>query len=405
MATQTRYAPDRGLTVRMTATMFLLGLVFVAFVALIIGIMSAAHASGASIILVALIFGGGSAFVSLFYSDKIALAAAGAREVSPKEAPELHGIVDRLCALADMDKPRVAIAPAMMPNAFATGRNSKNSVLCVTDGLLYHSGLTQEELEGVLAHELSHVAHKDVQVMTIASLLAIVAGLLVRFAFYSELFGGGRRGGNDGNAALLIPLIMLASAVVYAISFLLIRLLSRYRELAADRSGAMLTQNPSALISALTKVSKGMNRIPTQDLRAAEPLNAFYFAPAMKLSGGASLSAVFSTHPSLEKRIAQLSKIQRELGQPGADPRGIRYWASSTRSSAGASQSSPSLTTCSGSRRPRSSWRRRQASSPRAPARSASAPRKASRSLTSRRKSSNCSPWTTASRAAACLSR
>ena len=208
MATHTRYAPDRGLTVRMTATMFLLGLVFVAFVALIIGIMSAAHASAAAIILVALIFGGGSAFVSLFYSDKIALAAAGARVVTPKEAPELHGIVDRLCALADMDKPRVAIAPARMPNAFATGRNSKNSVLCVTEGLLYQSRLTQEELEGVLAHELSHVAHKDVQVMTYASLLAIVAGLLVRFAFYSELFGGGRRSNNDGNAALLIPLIM-----------------------------------------------------------------------------------------------------------------------------------------------------------------------------------------------------
>jgi heat shock protein HtpX len=310
----------------MTATMFLLGLVFVAFVALIIGIMTAAHASGAAIIVVALIFGGGSAFISLFYSDKIALAAAGAREVSPKEAPELHGIVDRLCALADMDKPRVAIAPAMMPNAFATGRNSKNSVLCVTDGLLYHTGLTQEELEGVLAHELSHVAHKDVQVMTVASLLAIVAGLLVRFAFYSELFGGGRRDSNDGNAALLIPLIMLASAVVYAISFLLIRLLSRYRELAADRSGAMLTQNPSALMSALTKVSQGMNRIPSQDLRAAEPLNAFYFTPAMKLSGGsgASLSALFSTHPSLDKRIEQLTKIQRELGQAGPDPRGIR---------------------------------------------------------------------------------
>jgi len=162
-------------------------------------------------------------------------------------------------------------------------------------------------------------------------LLAIVAGLLVRFAFYSEIFGGGRRGGNDGNAALLIPLIMLASAVVYAISFLLIRLLSRYRELAADRSGALLTQNPSALISALTKVSQGMNRIPTQDLRAAEPLNAFYFAPAMKLTrggggggGGASLSALFSTHPSLEKRIEQLSKIQRELGQVGQDPRGLK---------------------------------------------------------------------------------
>jgi heat shock protein HtpX len=327
MAARTRYAPDRGLTVRMTATMFLLGLVFVAFVALIIGIMTAAHASGASIILVAVIFGGGSAFISLFFSDKIALAAAGAQVVTPQQAPELHGVVDRLCALADMPKPRIAIAPARMPNAFATGRNSQNSVLCVTEGLLYHSGLTQEELEGVLAHELSHVAHKDVQVMTYASLLAIVAGLLVRFAFYSELFGGGRRS-NDGNAALLIPLIMLASAVVYAISFLLIRLLSRYRELAADRSGALLTQNPSALISALTKVSQGMNRIPTQDLRAAEPLNAFYFAPAMKLSGGRgggpSLSTLFSTHPSLDKRIEQLSKIQRELGQPGAEPRGLR---------------------------------------------------------------------------------
>jgi heat shock protein HtpX len=329
MATPTRYAPDRGLTVRMTATMFLLGLVFVAFVALIIGIMSAAHASAGAIIFIALVFGGGSAFVSLFYSDKIALAAAGARVVSPQEAPQLHGIVDRLCALADMPKPRVAIAPTRMPNAFATGRNSKNSVLCVTDGLLRYSDLTQEELEGVLAHELSHVAHKDVQVMTYASLLAIVAGLLVRFAFYSEIFGGGRRGGNNSQAALLIPLIMLGSAVIYAISFLLIRLLSRYRELAADRSGALLTQNPSALMSALTKVSSGMSQIPTQDLRAAEPLNAFYFAPAMKLTrggggGGMSLSALFSTHPSLEKRIEQLTKIQRELGQPGADPRSLR---------------------------------------------------------------------------------
>jgi heat shock protein HtpX len=331
MATHTRYAPDRGLTVRMTATMFLLGLVFVVFVGLVIGIMTAAHASAGAIILVAVIFGGGSAFISLFYSDKIALAAAGARVVSPNEAPTLHGIVDRLCALADMEKPRVAIAPTQMPNAFATGRNSKNSVLCVTQGMLQREFLTQEELEGVLAHELSHVAHKDVQVMTYASLLAIVAGLLVRFAFYSEIFGGGRRGGgNNSQAALLIPLIMLASAVVYAISFLLIRLLSRYRELAADRSGALLTQNPSALISALTKVSQGMNRIPTQDLRSAETLNAFYFAPAMKLTrgggggGGTSLSALFSTHPSLDKRIEQLSKIQRELGQVDSDPRGLR---------------------------------------------------------------------------------
>jgi heat shock protein HtpX len=297
----------------MTVTMFLLGLVFVAFVALLIGIMTAVNASGAAIVLVALIFGGGTAIISLFFSDKIALAAAGAVEVTPQQAPELHGIVDRLCALADMDKPRVAIAPTRMPNAFATGRNSKNSVLCVTEGLL-NGGLEKNELEGVLAHELSHVAHKDVQVMTVASLLAIVAALLVRFAFYSELFGGGRRS-NDQNALPIFLAIMVVSAVVYAISFLLIRLLSRYRELAADRSGALLTGQPSALASALRKVSNGMGRIPTEDLRTAQPLNAFYFAPAMKLNAGASLSTLFSTHPSLEKRIEQLEKIQRQLGQ------------------------------------------------------------------------------------------
>jgi heat shock protein HtpX len=315
MARTSRYAPDRGLTVRMTVTMFLLGLVFVAFVALIIGIMTAANASGAAIVLVALLFGGGTAIISLFFSDKIALAAAGAVEVTPQQAPELHGIVDRLCALADMDKPRVAIAPTQMPNAFATGRNSKNSVLCVTEGLLSpRLGLEKEELEGILAHELSHVAHKDVQVMTVASLLAIVAALLVRFAFYSELFGGGRRG-NDQNSFPIILVIMAVSAVVYAISFLLIRLLSRYRELAADRSGALLTGQPSKLASALQKVSSGMGRIPTEDLRTAQPLNAFYFAPAMKLNAGASLSTLFSTHPSLEKRIEQLEKIQRQLGQ------------------------------------------------------------------------------------------
>src|ERR1700758_5144261 len=278
MATHTRYAPDRGLTVRMTATMFLLGLVFVAFVALIIGILTAAHVSSGAIIFFALVFGGGTAFISLFYSDKIALSAAGAREVTPQDEPRLHAIIDRLCALADMDKPRVAVAPTDLPNAFATGRNSKNSVLCVTDGLMRR--LEDDELEGVLAHELSHVAHKDVQVMTVASLLAIVAGLLVRFAFYSELFGGGRRmgGGNNGNAALLIPLIMLVSIVVYAISFLLIRVLSRYRELAADRSGALLTGQPSQLASALQQVGGDIARTPTKDLResGAEALNAFY---------------------------------------------------------------------------------------------------------------------------------
>jgi heat shock protein HtpX len=326
MATRTRYAPDRGLTVRMTVTMFVLGLVFVAFVAALIGILAATKQSAGLIIFVAVVFGGGAAWISLFYSDKIALSAAGAQEVTPQQAPELHGIVDRLCALADMDKPRVAIAPTRMPNAFATGRNSKNSVLCVTQGLL-GLGLSKDELEGVLAHELSHVAHKDVQVMTVAGLLGIVAGLLVRFAFYSELFGGGRRGGNNGNAALLIPLIMLVSIVVYAISFLLIRLLSRYRELAADRSGALLTGQPSALASALQKVSGSMSRIPTEDLRKAAPMSAFYFAPAMKLHGGAGgdgLANLFSTHPSLDKRIAQLAKLQRQLNDTTPGAKGLR---------------------------------------------------------------------------------
>jgi len=312
---RTRYAPDRGLTARMTATMFLLGLVFVAFIAAIIGIGAATKTSDAVIVLFAVVLGGGFAIGSLFYSDKIALNTAGAREVSPQQAPELHGIVDRVCALADMPKPRVAISQSPMPNAFATGRNADKAVLCVTTGLM--NRLETEELEGVIAHELSHVAHKDVQVMTIASFLAIVAALLIRISFYGELFGGGRGRGsnNNGGAAIIFLILMAVSIVVYAVSFLLIRLLSRYRELAADRSGALLTGQPSALKSALIKVSQDISRIPTKDLRAAEPLNAFFFAPAMSLRGGTSLSTIFSTHPSLERRLAELDKVQRQLSQ------------------------------------------------------------------------------------------
>ena len=317
MAARTRYAPDRGLTVRMTVTMFLLGLVFVAFVAAIIGIGTAYGASSTAIVFFAVILGGGFAIGSLFYSDKIALATAGAHEVSPTDSPEaarLHGIVDRLCALADMPKPRVAIADTDMPNAFATGRNADHAVVCATKGIMRR--LENDELEGVLAHEMSHVAHKDVQVMTIASFLAIIAALLVRIAFYSELFGGGRRS-NDQNALPIMFILMIVSAVVYAISFLLIRLLSRYRELSADRSGALLTGQPSALKSALIKVTGDIGRIPTKDLRTAQPLNAFFFAPAMHLSGGSSskLANIFSTHPSLERRLAELDKIQQQLGR------------------------------------------------------------------------------------------
>jgi heat shock protein HtpX len=297
--------------------MFLLGLVFVAFIAAIIGIGGATHASTAVIVLFAVVLGGGAAIGSLFYSDKIALRTAGAVEVSPQQAPRLHGIVDRLCALADMPKPRIAIANSPMPNAFATGRNADKAVLCVTRSLM--DRLNDDELEGVIAHEMSHVAHKDVQVMTIASFLAIVAAVLIRISFYGELFGGGRgRGGNNNqNAAIILLALMALSIVVYAISFLLIRLLSRYRELSADRSGALLTGQPSALKSALQKVSGDIAKIPTRDLRTAEPLNAFFFAPAMSLRGGKSLSSIFSTHPSLERRLAELDKVQRQLSQQG----------------------------------------------------------------------------------------
>jgi len=298
----------------MTATMFLLGLVFVAFVAAIVFILSAVQASGAVIVLAAVVIGGGLAIGSLFYSDKIALSTAGAVEVTPQQRPELHGVVDRICALADMPKPRIAISPTDIPNAFATGRNTKHAVLCVTDGLLRR--LDREELEGVISHEMSHVAHKDVMVMTIASFLAIIAGLLIRFSFYGELFGGGRRNSNDQNSGLILLAIMAVSIVVYAISFLLIRLLSRYRELAADRSGALLTGQPSALASALTKVSGTIARIPTKDLREAQPLNAFFFVPALSAKEAQSkISELFSTHPPMEKRLAQLAKISAQLSR------------------------------------------------------------------------------------------
>ena len=324
MAARTRYAPDRGLTARMTATMFLLGLVFVGFVAAIIGIGAATHASDAVIVLFAVVLAGGFAIGSLFYSDKIALSTARAVVVSPndgKDAAYLHGIVDRVCALADMPKPRIAIAPSRLPNAFATGRNADKAVLCVTTEMM-SSKFTPEELEAVIAHEMSHVAHKDVQVMTIASFLGVVAALLIRFSFYGELFGGGGRGrggnNNNGGAGYILFIIMGVSIAVYAISFLLIRMLSRYRELAADRSGALLTGQPSALKSALLKVSDGINTIPTKDLRSAEPLNAFFFAPAAHLTTGGgkkNLATIFSTHPSLERRLAELDKVQQQLNQ------------------------------------------------------------------------------------------
>jgi heat shock protein HtpX len=312
---RTRFAPDRGLSARMGLTMFLLGLVLVVFVVAMVLLAGRFPANAGAIVIIAVLIAGGMTIGSLFYSDKIALRAARARLVSPQdslEAAELHGVVDRLCALADMPKPRVAISDTDMPNAFATGRNTNSAVLCVTTGLLRR--LDRSELEGVISHEMSHVAHKDVVVMTIASFLAIVAGLMVRFAFYGELFGGGRgrRDSSNQSAAFVMLAIMAVSVVVYAVSFLLIRALSRYRELAADRSGALLTGQPSALASALQKVSGAMARIPTKDLRSAESLNAFYFVPAFTKG---SISGLFSTHPPLEKRLAQLAKISQQIGR------------------------------------------------------------------------------------------
>jgi heat shock protein HtpX len=320
---KTRYAPDRGLTARMTLTMFLLGLVFVAFITALVFVLGATNrVSSGGIVFIAVLVGLALGVGSFWYSDKIALSTAGARLITPQDGPEaarLHGIVDRLCALANMPKPRLAIAPTRMLNAFATGRNEKTSVLVVTTGML-KSNLDDRELEAVLAHELSHIAHKDVAVMTIASFLGIIAGLLVRFAFYSELFGGGGRGrggnNNNGGALPVILIVLVVGMVTYAVSFLLTRLLSRYRELAADRAGALLTGQPSALASALQKVSGSMNAIPTKDLRAAEPLNAFYFTPAFKAGGKeVSLNNLFSTHPSLERRLRQLSEISEQLSR------------------------------------------------------------------------------------------
>ncbi|HEX3705581.1 MAG TPA: zinc metalloprotease HtpX [Mycobacteriales bacterium] len=308
----TRIKPDHSLTARMTFTIFLIGALYVAVMALLIGYGVNA---GAVIVIAVIVL-----FCQYWFSDRIALYAMHGRVVTPEEAPELHGIVDRLCALADMPKPKVAIANTDIPNAFATGRSPNRAVVCATSGIMRR--LDNDELEGVLSHELSHVAHRDVAVMTVASFLGVAAGLVTRFVFYSEMFGmgggfgGGNRNNNNSqdNSAAIMAGVMLVSMVVYAISFLLTRALSRYRELAADRAGAILTGRPSELASALQKITGEMARIPTHDLRSAEPFNAFFFTPA--LANGFSISSLFSTHPSLEKRLAQLAEISTELGQP-----------------------------------------------------------------------------------------
>ncbi|GGN38885.1 zinc metalloprotease HtpX [Streptomyces kronopolitis] len=297
---QTRFAPDRGLTSRMVTTMFFIGLLYVVVVGVLVVLLKGAW-------VVVLLIAGGLFVAQFWFSDRIAAFSMGAREVTPEEAPALHGAVDRLCALADMPKPRVAIAESDVPNAFATGRNQKNSMVCATTGLLRR--LEPEELEGVLAHELSHVAHRDVAVMTIASFLGVLAGIITRAALWSGI----GRNNRDQNAAIAVLIVTGVSVVVYAISFLLTRLLSRYRELSADRAAALLTGRPSALASALTKVTGQIARIPTEDLRKDQAFNAFYFAPAFNKE---SFNRLLSSHPTLEQRLDQLGRIAAELGRP-----------------------------------------------------------------------------------------
>jgi heat shock protein HtpX len=313
MAISRNIKPDRGLTTRM----FFTGLFLVILYGAVIGILIAVGLSFVFVLVIAAVL----LFCQYWFSDKIAMYAMHAKEVTPEQAPQLHGVIDRLCALADMPKPRVAIAQTDVPNAFATGRSPKAAVVCATTGLLRR--LDEPEVEAVLAHEISHVAHRDVAVMTIASGLGMIAGLLTRVMFYSELFGGGRGGGNNqqSQAALVEMIVMLVSIIVYVISFLLTMALSRYRELAADRSGALLIGRPSQLASALVKITGEMGSIPTRDLRAAEPFNAFFFAPAVANGatqgggGGFSFGQLFRTHPTLERRLAQLESLEHQLGQ------------------------------------------------------------------------------------------
>ncbi|HUB76858.1 MAG TPA: zinc metalloprotease HtpX [Solirubrobacteraceae bacterium] len=301
------FGRDRGLQGRMLLTMFLLGLLY----AILIGALIAAGAGGVTIAVVAVALFG----FQLLASDKLALATMGARTVTPQEQPELHAIVERLCVQADLPKPRVAVMDHRMPNAFATGRTQKAATVCATTGLL--AMLEPAELEGVIGHELTHVINRDVMVMTIASFFAMVAAVIIRFAFFfGGGFGGGYGGGrgrDDGEEAVL--LIILVSVVVYAVSFVLLRTLSRYREYAADRGSAILTGRPSALASALIKISGTIERIPSNDLRSAEGMSAFFIVPARAKQ---SLMNVFADHPPLEKRLAALARLEAQLQGTGS---------------------------------------------------------------------------------------
>jgi heat shock protein HtpX len=289
------FGKDTGLQARMLLTLFLLGLVYAVFV----GVLFAVGAGAGLIVVVAVVL----LLVQLFGSDKLAMASLGLKEVSPEQEPELHGIVDRLCVQADLPKPRVCVMETSMPNACAMGRSQKSATVCATRGIL--DMLSPAELEGVMAHELSHVINRDVMVMTLASFFATLASMIAQFALF---FGGGY--GSDEEGERDIMLVILVSVVVYAVSFVLLRTLSRYREFAADRGSAVLTGRPSALASALLKISGTIDRVPSQDLRKAETMSAFFIIPARAKK---SLMNLFADHPPLEQRLAALERLESQL--------------------------------------------------------------------------------------------
>jgi heat shock protein HtpX len=300
---RSRFKTDRGLSLRMGGVSLGLGALYLLFAAVLY--QTPLGALGFVVVLA-------MAWGQWYFSDSLALKSMNAKVVEPHQAPELHAMIDRLCALADMPKPRVAVAVTDMPNAFATGRTPNHSAVCVTTGIMQR--LDADELEGVLAHELSHVANRDVTVMTVASSIGLLAGFITRYGMYfGGMFSGGRdRNNNNGGPAFIV--VFLVSLVVYAVSFVLIRGLSRYRELSADRSGAYMTGRPSKLSSALVKISGEMARIPNRDLRDSQAMSAFFFAPAINRE---SVGALFSTHPPLQQRLDQLAKVSAELSEQG----------------------------------------------------------------------------------------
>jgi heat shock protein HtpX len=285
----------------------LLGLLYVAFAVVLFSVLKVGLAPMLLIVI-------GIAFFQYYTSDKIALAASGAKVVSAEEAPELHAMVERLCAMANLPKPRIAVVDSDVPNAFATGRNPKHAAVAVTTGLWRR--LEPQEIEAVLGHELSHIANRDVLVMTVASFFAMLAAMLTRFGLYAGMFGGfggGNRSSNNNNQVPVWLIVFLVSVVVYVISWILIRTISRYREYAADRGSAIITGAPENLMSALQKISSGITQIPQRDLREVQGMNAFFIIPT---NWKTSMSEWMMDHPPLEKRLAALSEIAREMGKP-----------------------------------------------------------------------------------------